>query len=81
MKDFVPINKDTFQRSPKFKEWINGWTKNQCTFLDAAGWFTTSHELDEALWEENSEGFRIPGTRLHQVIGYCYPTLEGSIWT
>ena len=63
MKDFVPINKDAFERSPKLKEWLNDWTEQQCAFLDAAGWFTTGQELDEGLWEENADGFRIPTTR------------------
>ena len=78
MKDFVPINQDAFMRSPKLKEWINGWTGGQCTFLDAAGWFTTGHELGDELWEENPDGFRIPTTQPGTFV-WSPPPIAGGI--
>ena len=78
MKDFVPINKSAFERSPKLKDWLNDWTGNQCTFLEAAGWFTTGHELDDEFWEENPDGLRIPSTRPGTFV-WSPPPIAGGI--
>ena len=56
MKGFIPINKTAFERSPELQEWLTQWTQSECTFLEPAGWFTTSQEIVEDSWEVNSEG-------------------------
>ena len=78
MKDFIPINEDAFGRSPSLKSWLEEWTRHECTFLDATGWFTTGQELGDDLMELNSEGISIPSTQPGTFV-WSPPPVAGGI--
>ena len=77
MKDFVPTNQDTFKQSPKLRNWLNEWTNQEWTFLDAPGWFTTGQELCDDLWEINPEGMMILSTEPGTFVWLPPPVVAG----
>ena len=60
MLDFVPIHISPLQRSPTLKPWLMSFLGSEAEFLDATGWFTRGHDLDESEWEYNIDGMKLP---------------------
>lgn len=63
MKEFIPINKTAFERSPSLAAWLDDWTDGEGSFLDPTDWFWRGHEIVEGEYEENSEGHVFPKTQ------------------
>ena len=62
MKEFIPIHKSAFERSPGLAAWIDSWTRGEGSFLNPTDWFWRGHEIVEGEYEENSEGHVFPKT-------------------
>ena len=62
MRDFIPIHKSAFERSPALAAWLDSWTDGEASFLDPTDWFWRGHEVVEGEYEVNSEGLVFPKT-------------------